>query len=296
MTDETKPESEVILPAETNEQAFEALMSAVDTGGISEIAYRLLRSPVLFDPSQARANAKAIATTLRKVANQLCDATRPPGQPRVRELYSIHGEAAGIWFCEKCRYTCRNEEDATSCCAPRVCDKCKETLKAGSYFCDPCWSKEQAEKEAARWAKAEPVAAAEYTGEMVYVETEDGHPYGGSHEGYFHSLEDLAECVEDGVYDDEDGAIPTLHVYETTPTRLTFDASSLLDSELEEFHDGARDDVASAAEEELQAFLTDWADKNSPTTYYPDYSRKIVGWETYVSPEREDEEESEDDE
>jgi hypothetical protein len=296
MNDETKPDPEVIPPAATDEQAFYALMSAVDKDGISEIAYRLLRSPVLFDPARARVNAHAIATALRKAANSLVDATRPPGQPRVRELYSIHGEASGIWFCEKCRYTCRNEEDATSCCAPRVCDKCETPMKVDSYFCDLCWRKEQAEKAAALWAKAEAIPADAYVGEMIYVEDDEGSAYGGSHEGYFHSVEELWEHVEDEI--EEGDPIPILYVYATSPTKMSFcDAWDEIDSALErgDFFDGARDQIPSEAGVEFQAFLDQWVAKYSPTAYFPDYKKKITGWDGYV-PDAEESESSDDDE
>lgn len=284
MTDtDTKPD-EVIPPAATDAEAFDALMAvAHEHGGFSEIIYRMgIKAPALFDPAQARVNAHAIATALRKAANQLCDATRLPGQPRVRELYSIHGEASGIWFCEKCRYTCRNEEEATCCCAPRVCDKCKETLKAGSYFCDPCWSKEQAEKAAERWAKAEPIEADAYTGAMFYVETEEGLWYGGSHEGYFSSFEELGYAIDDHIF--EGSSRPTLHVYATTPQKISFDAADMLENALSDFHDGASDDIASSAQDDLQKFLDAWCEENSPTTYFQDTTKKIIGWEDYVPP------------
>ena len=297
MTDETKP-AEPIPPAETDKDAFAALMAvAHEHGGFSEIIYRMgLKIPSLFDPAQARVNAKAIATALRKAANQLCDATRPPGQPRVRELYSIHGEASGVWFCEKCKYTARSEAEALRCCSVRYCETCGSQYRERSYTCQPCWTKEQIEKAAAAWAKAEPIDAAAYTGEMIYVETEDGHPYGGSHDGYFCGVEELAECVADGVYEDAASDFPTLYVYATSATRLSLDADNLLENGLEEFHEDARNEISTSAEEELQAYLTAWADKNSPTTYYPDYSKKITGWEDYVPPAEESESSDDDQE
>lgn len=286
MTDETKPE--VIQPAETDDQAFEALMSAVDTGGISEIAYRLLRSPVLFDPSQARANAKAIATALRKAANQLCDATRPPGQPRVRELYSIHGEAAGVWWCEHCKLACRTEEEATECCTPRVCKKCSTPFKDRSYTCSPCWAEDAIAKAAVRWANAEPIEADAYTGVMVYAETIDGSDYG---HGYYADLEALGEYVDDQVYEGTEK--PTLYVYATTPQRLSFDVQDLLENQLEEFHEDAESEISSEAKDELQVFLDQWADKYSPTTYYQDTTKKIIGWESYIPANEESEQDDE---
>ena len=291
-----EPKNDVIPPAETDEQAFEEWVRLTDEFGLSFAWHALnLRAEDAWDPTKARENARAVVNLLRKAANALADATRPAGQPRVRELYSIHGEAAGVWFCEKCRYTCRTEQEATECCGPRVCEKCQTPKKAGSYFCDPCWREEQTEKAARCWAKAEPIEADAYTGEMVYVEEDDGSPYGGSHEGYFAGLEELGEFIADEM--GEDGTLPTIYVYATTGTKMTFDADDEVGSRLEsmDFFDEARSHIPNAAVEELQTFLDQWTDKYSPTGYWQDASKKIVGWEAYVPPAEESESKSDDD-
>lgn len=278
-TEDSKPD--VIPPAETDERAFDAIMRIVAYSGVSEVVHRLLKSPALFDPAQARANAKAIATALRKVANELCDATRPAGQPRVRELYSIHGEASGVWFCEKCRYTARSEAEALSCCSARFCEKCGTQYRDRSYTCEPCWSAKQVEKAAAVWSEADPIDVSDYTGAMIYVETEDGHPY-SSGDGYFGSVEELVDEIDS----DFDGDPPTFYVYATRPTKMSWSAEDEIDHVLErlDFHDGARDEISAEAEKELQTYLDGWVDKYSPTVYFPDYSKKIVGWEAWLSP------------
>ena len=204
-----------------------------------------------------------------------------------------------MWFCEKCKYTARSEAEALRCCSVRHCEKCGTQYRERSYTCQPCWTKEQIEKAAAAWAKAEPIDAAAYTGEMIYVETEDGHPYGGSHDGYFCGVEELAECVADGVYEDDASATPTLYVYATSPAKMSFgDAWDEIDSALErgDFYDGARDSIPSEAGTELQDFLDQWVAKYSPTAYFPDYSKKIIGWEAYVPPAEESESSDDDQE
>lgn len=75
-------------------------------------------------------------------------------------------------------------------------------------------------------------------------------------------------------------------VYATRPTKMSWSAEDEIDHVLErlDFHDVARDEISAEAEKELQTYLDGWVDKYSPTVYFPDYSKKIVGWEAWLSP------------
>jgi hypothetical protein len=281
MTDEIKP-------AATDEEAFEALMHVVNVDDLTGVAHRIdLRVPDLFDYSRARANARALATELRKVANRLIDSTRVPDQTRIRQLYSIHGEDAGIWWCERCRLIRYSEEDALTCCGPRRCKKCDTQYKDRAYHCDRCWREEETRKAAARWAKATPVPFEQYEGDVFYVEEVDGSTF-GHHEGWFYGFEELCDYLDDWRFDNQGEDLPTIHIFGAAAFKTVLDAERFVENATEEMHEDALAEIPTSAIEEMQTWLDGWAERHSPTSYNPDYSVKIVDWEAHYTPTEEE--------
>lgn len=278
-----------IKPATTSEEAFEALMHVMNEDDLTGTAHRIgLRVPDLFNPDKARENARVLATELRKVANRLIDSTRLPDQPRIRQLYSIHGEDANLWWCERCRIIRYSEKDAQTCCGPRFCDRCETQYEERSYCCMPCWHRDETEKAAARWVKAKAVSLEEYESDVFYVEDESGSAFGASREGWFYGIDELSHYLNDWRFDHPDNELPTLYVFGATPSKAVLDAESIVENATEEMHEDARSQISDSALEEMQEWLDAWVEKHSPTTYWPDYGVKITGWEAHVQLEEED--------
>lgn len=76
---------------------------------------------------------------------------------------------------------------------------------------------------------------------------------------------------------DEEDAESTGIVWATSKTRISFDASDIVDNACEDLHEGARDNITGDEVKELQAHLDEWAEKYGKytTTYLPDYKYVI---------------------
>lgn len=97
------------------------------------------------------------------------------------------GTEVSIWACGKCGYIRNGEENAKNCC---TCSTCGKELKHGAFGdCDDCRRRKWAEREAERIDKAE------------RLETWDGWVFydGGPNDGYFESLDDFIEWLDDEV-------------------------------------------------------------------------------------------------
>ncbi len=73
-------------------------------------------------------------------------------------------EKVVLWGCGTCRVTTRSHEEAVSCCAPWVCEKCGDEVKS---YCKACSKKEQHARAQAQYDKAKKVLWTEYTGEWL---------------------------------------------------------------------------------------------------------------------------------
>lgn len=194
---------------------------------------------------------------------------------RVQELHRADGKPTGVYICTHCRYLYQRPDQAT-CCGPRHCS-CGAELPTYRSGCDACYARERAEKAAKRWADATPKPAAEYGDGMVLVEDDHGRDWGGRN-GWHDSLDDLRDAVVVWREDHPGEPLLTLYVYGSTPRRMTLDTSHLIEDALQDFHEGAHDEISREAEVELQALLDAWCEANGPTTNDVDYGTKIVDW------------------
>jgi len=153
---------------------------------------------------------------------------------------------------------------------------------------DSSWLKNQADKQAVKYDKATPVALADYQGEWLMVEDEIGRGAAGE-DGFVHGFEALCEAVYDKMWDEKiipaDSSetelmiawrISKLYIYACKVASKHIDAVDIVQNMMDEYHDGAWDEVSGEALNELQAFLDKWTEANVPDSYEPDYSRKIV--------------------
>jgi hypothetical protein len=134
-----------------------------------------------------------------------------------QQLFHSDGKPSRVWYCGKCRMTAHDEAMATRCCNP-VCDVCGNPCSVYSSLCEGCQSKKRAEHEASLRAKA------------TVLDSWDGWIYAegyGYTDGYFNSIEDLLEYMEDV---DDDLEWPQ-YAYVCEPEQIaTIDAGSIYDS------------------------------------------------------------------
>lgn len=209
---------------------------------------------------------------------------------------------ADLWKCtnEWCHYVHPSPEGAASCCSPVTCDEpgCAEQLpRAATRQGRPCYwttcqkhrQERATRRESERHAKAEPVPIAAYKHPLVYVIGSDGEE--AFSDAYVDAdLGSIADRLADSIFDPkEHQGMPedefdelveehaaTLHIYAVTPASKRVDASEIVENLLDGYYDGAWDDVSDKSIDELQAFLDAWTEVNVPTSYEPDFKRKIV--------------------
>jgi len=87
------------------------------------------------------------------------------------ELYKKDGSTAGIYYCSECRVVHATKEQAEQCHGERICACGQKLSSRYRNECDKCWyeksKKESAEKELARFEKANKISEGEYQGGMV---------------------------------------------------------------------------------------------------------------------------------
>ena len=141
------------------------------------------------------------------------------------ELFLKDGRTAGIFFCERCRCVAPTEHLAGQCCQNYQCQTCGQDTGTRHYtVCEPCRRKEEAAKEAERYAKAEKLTQwdgwvfAEGFGDEYFSDTEtlldhcDGEdvtppPYAWAcSENHFvcADVSDITDRMDDDAYEDFD--------------------------------------------------------------------------------------------
>lgn len=188
-------------------------------------------------------------------------------------LFREGSTTPAFWLCGACNYGGHmlypTQEAAEECCQ---CDwkGCTERRAEHRCYCAKHdigaraeRDREEARKEAARFAKAKKVTAVEYTGRMVY------DPAGrGSGEGYFDGVEDLEEY-----YHGEDYGLPA-YVWATRERKMCSDAGRVVEEAMERAGVNTEDfspDIAS-----LQKVLDAWWAENSEPYYETDYTTAIL--------------------
>lgn len=74
--------------------------------------------------------------------------------------YVLHMDVyqpTSVWACGKCRIVAREKETADNCCTTMTCDKCGHVYRENVHYCEPCWDRNRAKKEADNFEKAETV-------------------------------------------------------------------------------------------------------------------------------------------
>lgn len=179
-----------------------------------------------------------------------------------------------FWLCGACNYGGHvlydSQERAEACCQ---CDwkGCTERRAQHRCYCEPHdkeasaeRDREEARKEAARFAKAKKVTAAEYAGRMVY------DPSGrGSGEGYFDGVEEVEEH-----YHGEDYGLPS-YVWATRECHFRTDAERLIGDAIENANVDS-DLFGDFDAASLQTLLDAWWKDNGRPYYETDYSTAIL--------------------
>jgi len=161
-------------------------------------------------------------------------------------------EKVALWCCGTCKLTARSKDEAIACCAPFVCETCGKEVKS---YCKECSDKEQHEKSQARYDKAKKVPWLEYDGTWLCCDHCDE---------YFADVDELLDAHEDNA------ELPTW-AWGTYRQDFTLDAESIIEHGLDEFHDGAGEDIGNADVKELQTFLDAWCKKQDVGSYFADH-------------------------
>lgn len=141
---------------------------------------------------------------------------------------------------------------------------CGTSIGPSRTKCDVCWAKALEEKESKVFEKAKKVTLEEYPA--------DKHVYwdGGIGDGYFLNIDEVLDrCEEEGL------EVPK-YVWACREVPFAMSADWLIERALEEHGEGARDEIASKDERELQALLDSWCRKQDVKSWEVDYSTAIL--------------------
>jgi hypothetical protein len=181
--------------------------------------------------------------------------------------------------CGQCRQFWGNDKErAIQCCDIVHCEGCGAVVEQKHWkICYACKSKQSHEEDARReetaFAKAKKVQPGEAQEDMVYWEDGNGDCNG---EGYFSSLQAvLDEC-------DDDGKEVPAYVWACSSRGLHIDAQSVIESMLDEWYDGASDEISQEDHDKLQKLLDGWCDEMGMKCYDLDYSTAILLSEDWI--------------
>ena len=179
------------------------------------------------------------------------------------ELYTKEARPTGVFFCEKCNRVGLDKASAERCCVPHRCKTCGKEEKM--LECNECFTKREREKEAQRFEKAEKVS--EWEG-WVYS---DGLGYKN---GYFESVEDLEDYLEDQ---------PS---YSRPEYVWTCEQQSFVSADAETIYEQIENDERAYEDfergslngtDELEAALKAFTEANTGiVSYTPDYSKALL--------------------
>jgi hypothetical protein len=170
------------------------------------------------------------------------------------------GKDVFVWACGECGFISSNEEMAKKCCSCLTCGT-KLDRSRGYTNCDSCREKERAKSEEERFQKAEKLES--WDG-WVYLEG------AGYNEGYFRSLGELVDFLED----DEREVWPEyIFICKEQPFPGA-DIDSIIENVTCEMYEDAADNLNGLEELEKAINAFNEANKNM-ITYYPDYKRMV---------------------
>lgn len=171
-------------------------------------------------------------------------------------------KATGVFYCSECRAVFPNRDQAQGCHGERICE-CGQPIKSRyQQTCDDCWRKDslakEAKKEAERFEKATKISAADYKGEMVFLDDE-----------YFNDVADAIDDYEEGQEPEYVWACKDVGVPRAT-------AENIYENLLENmWEDADASDLNGVVELEAAIEAFNEANKSTPV-YYPDYSTAIL--------------------
>lgn len=175
------------------------------------------------------------------------------------------------YACPECRdvvssaTTAGSEESAARIaaehCRPKVCSDCGAEKPARS-FCRPCNDRRNAEREAARFAKAKKVPASEYEGPVYSA---DGS---GGDDGWWLTLEEALD-------DFEEGKAPP-YFYGSYEVRFQLNIDHALEAEAEggEHHDEILDQLDDV--DELRAYVELWNKRQTAHSFTEDGNVAVI--------------------
>lgn len=126
-------------------------------------------------------------------------------------------------------------------------------------------------REAARFAAATKINADDYDGPVFCDDGPDSRSMTCDGDGNLHaSVQDLLEaCADDGVE-------PPPYAYACNAVVPSSDVRWIIESALEEHHDGAGDSITKEHTEKLAAFMREWWAESGAVSYYADRSRVVM--------------------
>jgi hypothetical protein len=181
------------------------------------------------------------------------------------ELFHKDGKSANVFYCGKCRNVAASQSTAEQCCNNYICTRCGNDTGSRCWIvCDECRSKEDAEKERARFEKSEKLT------------TWDGWVFceGTGNDGFSESLSDFYDNWSDE--HDEGGTLPE-YVWACTENYFV---NASLDDITERLAGDAYEDWdpdTLKGLDELRSALQKFNEANADVcSYHPDYTKAIL--------------------
>lgn len=186
------------------------------------------------------------------------------------QLFLADGSPTRVWYCIVCGIVHPSDGLAGECCRPKICKQCGLDIpKTRRHFetCTSCERLRLDEEYKKRLAAAELVSDYDgwiYTGEVT-----------GLNDGYFSSVQDLIDEIEDG---DEDGPrLPEFAFCCNPEPPQKVDSEDVIEQTFNDSHEEASEGVPEEAREELQAALDKFYESvRGIVSYTPDYKRKVA--------------------
>lgn len=181
------------------------------------------------------------------------------------ELFHQDGRPSGVWYCSDCRAVLRNVDDL--CCRERICACGKPTGSRYTSQCDACRKEADRLSDEKRLDAAEEIPSESYE-DWVFV---DGIGHKG---GFFESLDELEEWLDENHDSEESGPLPEWAYACTSHPPQRVDISDVVEQMFTDSFEDA--DEQATGEDELAAALDAfWELNKSLVSWTPDYTKKV---------------------
>lgn len=181
---------------------------------------------------------------------------------KATELFLEDSKPAGVFFCGQCRLVYNEKVKAEKCCAPYKCEDCGKECQKYWTVCEYCRQAREQKREQERFEKAEKVTD---WGGWIYA---DGM---GFHDGYFESLADLEDYLND-----EESERPE-YVWATKENHFVeADISDITERVMDGAYDGFEVEYLKGLDD-LKAAIEKFNEANREiVSYSPDYSKAVL--------------------